>query len=53
MLVRHLLAVQPSENCDVVCKKVSLLLKAAGDLVCPKSHFKWQEHLMRYEVRSD
>lgn len=46
MLVRHLVAVselpQP-EGEGSVCKKVAMLLKAAGDLVCPKSTFKWQE----------
>lgn len=44
MLVRHLVAVselpQPEGG---AFKKVSMLLKAAGDLVCPKSSFKWQE----------
>eukprot|EP00913_Durusdinium_trenchii_P009180 g8629.t1 len=49
MLVRHLVAVADSPpgaghaDSGAVCKKVSMLLKAAGDLVCPKSTFKWQD----------
>ncbi|CAJ1460503.1 unnamed protein product [Effrenium voratum] len=53
-LVRHLTAVSecPLPEGDTY-KRVTVLLKAAADLVCPKSTFKWQELQMRLAELTD